>query len=108
MARTVLRGIPASPGQAKGKVKIVSDPSQCKKVKRGDILVTWMTNPLFLPAMRRASAIVTDIGGLLCHAAIVSRELKIPCIVNTGKATSILKNGQKIFVDASKGEIYRQ
>jgi len=75
-------------------------------MKKGDILVTEMTDPLYMLAIEKAKAIVTDVGGLLCHAAITSREMKIPCIVNTKKATKILKNNQKIIVDATKGEIY--
>jgi pyruvate,water dikinase len=73
----------------------------------GDILVTEMTTPDYVPAMRKASAIVTDTGGRTCHAAIVSRELGIPCVVGTGKATSVLKNGQMITVDGVSGLVYK-
>lgn len=104
--KIILKGVPASPGIAKGKVRVILNPKECKKMKKGEILVTEMTNPLFVPAIKKAKAIVTDIGGLLCHAAIVSRELKIPCIVNTKKATQKLKDNQKIIVNATKGEIY--
>ena len=104
--KIILKGVPASPGIARGKVKLILDPSQCSKMEKGDILVTEMTNPLYMPAIRKAKAIVTDIGGLLCHAAIVSRELKIPCIVNAKNATKTLKDNQKIIVNATKGEIY--
>jgi pyruvate,water dikinase len=104
--KIILKGIPASPGSAKGKVKVILNPLECKRMKKGDILVTEMTDPRFMPLIQKAAAIVTDIGGLLCHAAITAREMKIPCIVNTKKATTILKNGQKIFVNATKGEIY--
>jgi len=104
--RIILRGTPASPGIVNGKVKIILDPKGCKKMKKGDILVTEMTDPLYMPAIRKTKAIITDIGGLLCHAAITSREMKIPCIVNTRIATKILKNGQKIIVNATKGEVY--
>ncbi len=103
----ILKGIPASAGIAKGKVKIILDPSENSKMKKGDILVTEMTNPLFLPAIQRAKAIITDVGGLLCHAAIVSRELGIPCVVGTKRATKILKDNQKIKVDGEKGTIYQ-
>ena len=89
--KLILKGIGASPGRAIGKVKIVLKPSDNHKVRKDDILVTVMTNPLFVPAMQKAKAIVTDVGGLLSHAAIVSRELGIPCIVGTKKATKILK-----------------
>jgi pyruvate,water dikinase len=104
--KTTLKGTPASVGIAEGKVRLILDPSQCSKMKNGDILVTEMTNPLYMLAIKKAKAIVTDIGGLLCHAAIISRELKIPCIVNTKKGTKILKDNQKIIVDATKGKIY--
>lgn len=104
--KIILKGIPASPGIANGRVRIILDPKECRKMKKGEILVTEMTNPLFMPAIKKAKAIVTDIGGLLCHAAITAREMKIPCIVNTKKATKIFKNGQKIIVNAKKGEIY--
>lgn len=77
-------------------------------MKKREILVTEMTNPLYLPALERAAAIITDVGGLLCHAAITAREMKIPCIVNTKKATKILKNGEKIIINAIKGEIYEE
>ena len=88
------------------KQKIILDPSDNSKMRKGDILVTEMTNPLFVPAIQKAKAIVTDVGGLLSHAAIVSRELGIPCVVGTKKATKILKDNQKIIVNATKGEIY--
>jgi pyruvate,water dikinase len=82
-------------------------PSENPKVKNGDILVTTMTNPLFVPAIQKAAAIVTDVGGLLSHAAIVSREFGIPCIVGTKKATKILNDGDEIIVDGTKGEVYK-
>lgn len=104
--KIILKGTPASPGIITGKVKIILDVSQFSKMKKGDILVTEMTDPIFLPVMGKAKAIVTDIGGLLCHAAIVSREMRIPCIVNTKNATKNLKDNQKITVNATKGYIY--
>jgi len=104
--KIILKGIPASPGIANGKVRIILNPSECRKMKKGEILVTEMTDPLYMPAIKKAKAIVTDIGGLLCHAAITAREMKIPCIVNTKKGTMVLKNNKKIIVNATKGEIY--
>lgn len=104
--KIILKGIPASAGVVNGRVKIIMDPSDCSKMKEGDILVTEMTNPLFVPAIQKAKAIVTNVGGLLSHAAIVSRELGIPCVVGTKKATKILKDGQNIKVDGKKGIIY--
>jgi pyruvate,water dikinase len=105
-APILITGGAASPGIASGPVKIVTDPSQIDKILKGDILVAEMTTPDFVPAMKRAVAIVTDRGGRTAHAAIVSRELGIPCVVGTGKATSILKDGQIITVNGSKGEVY--
>ncbi|MFH0914584.1 MAG: phosphoenolpyruvate synthase [Chloroflexota bacterium] len=106
-APVILSGAPASPGMAAGPVRIVADPSQIDKVKAGDILVAAMTTPDFVPAMKRAVAIVTDRGGRTAHAAIVSRELGIPCVVGTSRATAILKDGQIITVDGSRGKIYQ-
>jgi len=105
-APVLLSGAPASPGIASGPVKIIPDASQINKVKDGDILVAEMTTPDFVPAMKRAAAIVTDRGGRTAHAAIVSRELGIPCVVGAGQATSILTDGQIISVDGSTGKIY--
>jgi len=105
--KIILKGISASAGIVKGKARIILDPFDNSKMKKGDILVTEMTNPLFLPAIQKAKAIITDVGGLLCHAAIVSRELGIPCVVGTKRATKILKDNQKIKVDGEKGTIYQ-
>jgi pyruvate,water dikinase len=105
-APVLLSGAPASPGVANGPVKIVPDPSQIDKVLQGDVLVAEMTTPDFVPAMKRAAAIVTDRGGRTAHAAIVSRELGIPCVVGCEKATAILKDGQIITVDGGNGKVY--
>ena len=104
-AKAILTGIAASPGIAVGPVKIV-EASQIDKVKNGDVLVAEMTTPDFVPAMKRAAGIVTDRGGRTAHAAIVSRELGIPCVVGTGVATKTLSDGQEITVDGSGGEVY--
>ena len=105
-APVILSGAPASPGVASGPVRIVPDPSQIDKVLVGDVLVAEMTTPDFVPAMKRASAIVTDRGGRTAHAAIVSRELGIPCVVGCERATAILKDGQIITVDGGNGKVY--
>ncbi len=105
-APVLLSGEKASPGIASGPVQIVPQASQIDKVKSGDVMVAEMTTPDFVPAMKRAVAIVTNRGGRTAHAAIVSRELGIPCIVGAEKATQILKNGQVITVDGSHGKIY--
>lgn len=102
----LLTGVAASPGAASGTVKIVPDPSRIDKIMAGDVLVAEMTTPDFVPAMKRAVAIVTDRGGRTAHAAIVSRELGIPCVVGTGNATKLLNDGQEITVDGSSGKVY--
>lgn len=106
-AEAVLTGLAASPGIGIGPVKLVRDMDELGKVKKGDVLVTRMTNPDMVPAMERAVAIVTDAGGSTCHAAIVSREMGIPCVVGTEKATQLLKEDDIISVDGSKGKVYR-
>jgi len=105
-APVLLSGAPASPGIAAGPVKLVDDPSQIDKVLDNDILVAEMTTPDFVPAMKRAAAIVTDRGGRTAHAAIVSRELGIPCVVGTGNGMASLKDGQIITVDGTTGKVY--
>lgn len=104
--KPILSGIAASPGVSVGKVSIVSETSQIYKVKSGDILVSEMTTPDFVPAMKRAVAIVTDRGGRTAHAAIVSRELGIPCVVGTESATRTLKDGDLVTVDGYHGKVY--
>ncbi len=105
-ARIILEGQGASPGIASGKVVIIRDIKDAGKVKEGDILVAKMTNPDMVPAMRRVAAIITDEGGMTCHAAIVSRELGTPAVVGTKTATSKLKNGQVVTIDGEKGLVY--
>ena len=97
------RGLTASVGKAIGRVKILKSVTEISKVEQGDILVAVMTRPDYIPAMKKASAIVTDEGGITCHAAIVSRELKIPCIIGTKIATKVLKDGQLVEVNANHG-----
>ncbi len=100
-----IKGQTAYPGKVRGQIKIVLRPDDIKKFKEGNILVGVSTNPDLMPILCKAGAIVTDEGGLLSHAAILARELKIPCIIGTGNATKILKDGDFIEVDAEKGEI---
>ena len=104
--KLLLEGLGASPGVASGSVVIVREPSEIDKVKQGDILVAEMTNPDYVPAMRRASAILTDKGGRTSHAAIVSRELGIPAVVGSIQATSMLSVGEVITVDGFEGKVY--
>jgi pyruvate,water dikinase len=105
-APVLLTGDKASPGIASGPAKIIKDVTHIERVHEGDILVAEMTTPDFVPAMKRAVAIVTDRGGRTAHAAIVSRELGIPCVVGTGEATTKLTNGQVVTVDGSHGKVY--
>ncbi|OGD87769.1 pyruvate, water dikinase [Candidatus Curtissbacteria bacterium RIFCSPHIGHO2_02_FULL_40_17] len=105
--KPILSGAPASPVIAWGKVVIVKTPKELFKVQKGDVLVTPMTNPDYVTAMRRAVAIITDRGGRTSHAAIVSRELGIACVVGTGNATKKLQNGMLVTVDGSKGLIFK-
>ncbi len=98
-----LRGISAYPGWVVGKARIILDPHKVKNFNQGDILIAGMTRPEFLPLVKKASAIVTDVGGVLCHAAITAREMKIPCVVGTAVATKIFKDGQILEVWADKG-----
>lgn len=98
-----LRGMMAYPGKARGKVRLVHDPRQADNFAQGDILVTGMTRPDYLALMKKAAAFVTDSGGILCHAAIVARELKKPCVIGTQTATKILRDGDVVEVDADSG-----
>ncbi len=100
-----LRGLGASKGMAKGKVKIVRGVGDLNDVLYGDIMIAITTHPDFLPAMERAAAIVTEEGGLTCHAAIVSRELGIPCIVGVRDAAKVFKSEDEVEVDANKGRV---
>jgi pyruvate,water dikinase len=109
-SKVLLKGLPASPGQGYGKAHVIRDPQDIDEFKDGEILVTEMTAPDWVPAMKKAQAIVTDSGGMTCHASIVSRELGIPCIVGTKSrgqaATEVLKDGEEITVDASNGVVF--
>ena len=106
-AEPILQGLGASPGIASGKIKIIHDLAELKKISQGDVLVTTMTNPDMVVSMQKAAAIVTDEGGLTAHAAIVSREMGIPAVVGTQEATTKLKEGEIITVDGSTGKIYK-
>ena len=101
----ILRALGASPGKASGPARIVEALDQLDKVGQGDIIVTEMTTPDMVPAMKRAAAIVTDEGGMTSHAAIVSRELGVPAVVGAGSATTRLEDDQVITVDGDKGTI---
>jgi len=98
-----IKGFPASTGVVKGRVAILIDKKMINKFKKGYVLVTEMTEPEYLPAMKKAVAIITNEGGIACHAAIVARELRKPCIIGTKIATKVLKDGDLVEVDANKG-----
>ncbi|MCQ2977257.1 MAG: phosphoenolpyruvate synthase [archaeon] len=102
----LIRGLGASPGLASGTVKIVNSLDELDKIQDGDVMVVAMTTPDMVPAMKRANGIVTDEGGVTCHAAIISRELGIPCVVGTGDATKSLDEGLEVTADGKKGLVY--
>ncbi len=105
-AKVLLKGLGASPGIVFGKVIVVPEIENVSKLKGGEILVTKMTSPDWVPIMKKSIAIITNEGGTVCHAAIVSRELQIPCIVGTSNGTNVFKDGQIVTVNGYNGEIY--
>lgn len=110
-AEVVVKGLPASPGLAAGKAHVIENPDDIDNFKEGEVLVTLMTSPDWVPAMKKAKAIVTNNGGMTCHAAIVSREMQIPCIVGTkSRGTAVMdvvKTGDVITVDSKNGIVYK-
>lgn len=101
-----LKGITVSGDKnIKGIVKIIKTPKESKKLKKGEILVTSMTSPDFITVMEKAGAVITDEGGMTCHAAVVTRELGIPCLVGTKHATTFLEDGNKVLVDVKRGTV---
>jgi len=105
-AKILLTGQPASLGVGTGKVRILKGPEECNLIEPGDILVAAMTTPDYVPAMQRAAGIITERGSRTCHAAIVSRELGVPCVVGALHATTTLTTGQTVTVDGSHGAIF--
>lgn len=103
--KELVRGLGAAPGMASGTVRVIGSREDAGKLRDGEILVTHMTAPDWVPLMRRAAAIVTDSGGMTCHAAIVSRELGIPCVVGTTNATATLHDGETVTIDAGSGVV---
>jgi pyruvate,water dikinase len=104
--RLLLRGLAASTGAASGKVRVLLTPKDGHLLESGEVLVAPMTNPDWVPTIRRASAVVTDGGGMTCHAAIVARELGVPCVVGARTATSTLRDGELVTVDGAEGAVY--
>jgi pyruvate,water dikinase len=104
-AEVLVRGLGAAPGSGSGAVRVVRDLDTATAFQAGEVLVTHMTSPDWVPLMRKAAAIVTDSGGMTCHAAIVSRELAIPCVVGTGSGTATLRDGEEVTVDGGRGVV---
>ncbi|MAG22217.1 MAG: phosphoenolpyruvate synthase [Candidatus Diapherotrites archaeon] len=105
--KIILKGLPASPGLGVGKVKVIPSIDQITKVEKGDIIVTAMTSPDWVPTMKKAAAIITDEGGSTCHAAIVSRELGVPCVVGTSTGTKTLEDNEIVTVNGYDGVVYK-
>ena len=105
-ATVLVSGLGAAPGVVTGRVRVLSTPSQGGQLEDGDVLVAPTTNPDWVPTMRRAAAVVTETGGMTCHAAIVSRELRVPCIVGARRATTLLREGEVVTVDGRRGVIF--
>ena len=103
--RVLVSGLPAAPGVASGRVRVLASPAQSGELLDGEVLVATMTNPDWVPAIRRAAALVTDGGGMTCHAAIVARELQVPCVVGTRVATTLLRDGELVTVDGAAGRV---
>ncbi|MEM6110669.1 phosphoenolpyruvate synthase [Mycobacterium sp. 050272] len=101
----LVRGLPAAPGSASGRVRVLHTPDEGNRLLDNEILVAPMTNPDWLPAIRRSTALVTETGGMTCHAAIVARELGVPCVVGARDATTILHDGQTVTVDGGHGNV---
>lgn len=106
LAAALVQGLPASSGRASGAVRVLASAEEGDQLRDGEVLVAKMTSPDWVPAMRRASALVTDGGGITCHAAIVSRELGVPCVVGARNATTVLRTGEIVTVDGGAGAVY--
>ena len=105
-SKELIRGLGASPGRGSGEVRVLQSPDKDEGFESGDVLVATMTTPDWVPLMMKASAIVTDGGGVTCHAAIVSREMGLPCIVGTRNATKVLQDKMLVTVDGTHGIVY--
>ncbi len=102
----LVKGLGASPGRATGVVRLLRTPAEGASLLDGEVLVAPMTSPDWVPTIRRAAGLVTDSGGVTCHAAIVSRELRIPCVVGTRDATRVLRDGEVVTIDGTSGEVF--
>ena len=110
--KILLKGIPASPGTGEGRIVIIKGRKDLNKVKKGDVLVAVMTDPSMTPVLLKVAAVIADKGGVTSHAAIISRELGVPCVVGTEVygflATEVLKDGMGVIVDGTRGEVYNK
>lgn len=104
--KILLKGIGASQGMVQGKARVILPGESFADFNEEEILVTTLTDPTMVMAMVKAAGIVTDLGGITSHPAILSREMGIPCVVNTKDSTKKIINGQTIFIDGQKGEVY--
>lgn len=104
----ILEGIPASGGKAEGQAIVILDVTNLWKMVEGGILVAPFTTPLLTPAILKSSAIITDNGGIMCHAAVIAREFNIPCVTGTEEATKKIKDNMEVIVDGTKGHVYRK
>jgi pyruvate,water dikinase len=104
-AANTLRGVAASPGRATGPARVITDPEQLHEIEDGDILVCRITAPSWAPVFSRLGAAVSDVGGIMAHTAIVSREYGLPAVVGTGFATTTIRTGQLIEVDGNRGTV---
>lgn len=105
-SKPALKGIAASPGVAEGKAFICQTAADLSGFQEGEIIVTRITDPTMVQAMIRAAGIVTDIGGITSHPAILSREMGIPCVVNTQTATKTIRHGKRVRVDGNTGVVH--
>ncbi len=104
--KKLIKGTPAANGNAEGIAHVITKEEDYEHFKEGEILVVRITDPTMTIIMNKASGIICDIGGIGSHPAIIARELGIPCIVNTKSGTKIIKTGTKIYLDATKGDVY--
>lgn len=104
--KVLVKGVGSGFGLGKGRVKIIKSMDEVHSVSEGDVIVVEAMNPVLTIAMEKANGIITDTGGKASHAAIIARELEIPCVVGTSNATKILREGQVVMVDGEKGIVY--
>ena len=104
--KIILEGVPASAGRAEGRAIVILDAKEQDDMVDGSILIVPFTTPLFIPAILKSSAIVTDKGGIMCHAAIIAREFGIPSVTGTEEATKKIKDNMEVIVDGTKGYVY--